>query len=59
VLPDTVPVAAGAKLAVRVKLLPGDIVSGRGTPLMLKPAPLAVAWEIVTATLPEFVSVKL
>jgi hypothetical protein len=26
---------------------------------MLKPAPVAVAWEIVTATLPEFVTLKL
>jgi hypothetical protein len=49
----------GAKPAVNVNVLPGDTVRGSDAPPMLKPAPVAVAWEIVTATLPEFVTLKL
>src|SRR5205807_3619216 len=58
-LPETVPVAMGAKPAVNVKVLPGDKLSGRDAPPMLKPAPVAVTWEIVTAKLPEFVTLRL
>ena len=59
VLPEAFPVAAGAKPAVNVKLFPGDRVNGSDAPPMLKPAPIAVIWEIVTAALPEFVTLKL
>lgn len=58
-LPAAFPAVVGAKLAVNVKLLPGDRVKGRDAPLTAKPAPLAVAWEMVTATVPEFVTLKL
>jgi len=42
-LPEAFPAAVGAKLAVKVKLLPGDKVKGRDAPLIAKPAPVAVA----------------
>jgi hypothetical protein len=58
-LPKAFPVAVGAKLAVNVKLLPGDKVNGSDAPPRPKPAPVAVAWEMVTATLPELVTLKL
>lgn len=58
-LPEAFPAAVGAKLAVNVNVLPGDTVRGSDAPPMLKLAPVAVAWEIVTAALPEFVTLKL
>ena len=58
-LPIAMPVAVGAKVAVSVKLLPGDRVNGSDAPAMLKPVPVTVAWEIVTELLPEFVTVRL
>ena len=58
-LPAAFPADVGAKPAVNVKVLPGDTVRGSDAPPMLKPVPIAVAWEIVTATLPEFVTLKL
>lgn len=42
-LPDALPTAAGAKVAVNVALFPGFRVTGRATPLRLKPAPDALA----------------
>jgi len=42
-LPEVVPVAAGAKLAVKVTLFPGSRLTGRVTPLRLNPAPETVA----------------
>lgn len=58
-LAEALPAVVGAKLAVRVKLLPGDRVNGRDAPATLKPVPLIVAWEIVTALVPELVTVRL
>jgi hypothetical protein len=57
--PDIPPVELGAKVAVNVALLPGFKLRGSATPLMLKPAPEALAWEIVTELVPELLSVKL
>ena len=59
VAPDTLPVEVGAKLAVKVALLPGFRLTGSATPPMAKPAPEALACEIVTAVVPELVIVKL
>lgn len=42
-LPEAFPAAVGAKLAVNVKLLPGDRVNGNDAPLIAKPVPVAVA----------------
>jgi hypothetical protein len=58
-LPEAFPLAVGAKLAVNVKLLPGGRVNGSDAPLMPKPGPVAFAWEMIMATLPEFVTLKL
>ena len=58
-LPEAFPAAVGAKLTVNVKLLLGDKVNGRDAPPTAKPEPLTVAWEMVTATLPELVTLKL
>ena len=58
-LPEALPVVVGAKVAVSVKLLPGDRVNGSDAPATLKPVPVALAWEIVTGLLPEFVMVRL
>ena len=59
ILPEALPVMVGAKVAVSVKLLPGDRVNGSDAPVTLKPVPVAFAWEIVTGLLPEFVMVRL
>jgi hypothetical protein len=54
--PVTLPVAVGVKTALNVVLTPGLIVIGSaGSPLMLKPAPDTLAWEIDTAAVPPFV----
>jgi hypothetical protein len=58
-LPEALPIPVGAKLAVNVKLFPGDTINGSDAPVMLKPAPVAVAWEIVSGPPPEFVTVRL
>lgn len=57
--PDTLPVEVGAKLAVKVALAPGLRLTGKATPPMEKPAPEALAWEIVTKLPPELVMVRL
>ena len=42
-LPDELPVAPGANVAVNVALVPGFRVAGRATPPRLNPVPDAVA----------------
>lgn len=42
-LPNALPVAVGANVAVNVTLSAGFRVTGRATPLRLKPVPVAVA----------------
>jgi hypothetical protein len=54
-LPLTLPLACGAKVTVNGVLCPGESVRGKVKPLTLKPAPLAVAPDTVTAVPPEFV----
>ena len=56
---DRLPVEVGAKLAVKVALAPGLRLTGKATPPMEKPAPEALACEIVTELVPELVMVKL
>ena len=58
-LPETFPGVVGLKLAVNVKVLPGDRVRGRDAPPTVKPAPVTVTWEMVSAALPEFATLKL
>jgi len=57
--PDALPVEMGVKLAVKVAVLPGFRLTGSANPPMAKPAPEAMAWEIVTGFVPELVIVKL
>jgi len=58
---ETLPVKllaeAGAKLAVKEVVCPGLRVAGTDKPAMLKPAPEALAPEIVTLAVPELLSV--
>jgi hypothetical protein len=56
-LPVTLPVAAGAKATLKFAVCPTASVKGRVSPLVLKPAPVTVAWEIVRLALPELVRV--
>ena len=57
--PDAFPAEVGAKLAVKVTLMPGFRFTGSANPLMSKPVPEAPAWEMVTELVPELVMVKL
>jgi len=58
-LPEALPVAVGANVAVKVALLPALIVTGMLKPLMLKPAPDALAWVIVNGAFPVFCKMTL
>ena len=57
-VPPTVPVAFGANITVKVALWPPPRVTGRLTPLMLKPFPLTVVCDRVTAELPVLAMVS-
>ena len=58
---ETLPLAfaadAGVNVAVKVVFWPALRISGTKSPLRLKPVPIAVAPEIVTPAVPEFVNV--
>ena len=56
-LPLAAPADVGANCALNVVLSPAPNVTGALSPLMLSPAPDAVACEIVTLAEPEFVNV--
>jgi hypothetical protein len=56
-LPLAAPVELGANSAVKVVFSPAPSVSGVDNPLMLKPAPEALAAEMVTLAVPPFASV--
>lgn len=58
-LPEALPAAEGSKPAVNVKLLPEDRVRGKDAPPRVNSAPVTVTWEMVIASLLEFVTVKL
>jgi hypothetical protein len=57
ILPLAAPEDVGAKVAVNDALLPALMLIGIVAPLMLNPAPEAVACVTVRVALPEFVSV--
>src|SRR5437870_6511803 len=57
-LPDTLLVAVGAKCTLKVLDCPGGRVSGKVSPLMLKPAPVKVPCAMVKLALPELVKVR-
>ena len=56
-LPLALPEVVGVNWAVNVVFDPALIVAGSVNPLMLKPVPVALAAEIVTLAVPEFVKV--
>jgi hypothetical protein len=56
-VPVTLPPTAGANSTLKVALSKGSRVRGNTSPLMLKPAPVTVAWETVTRRNPKFVRV--
>ncbi len=56
-LPEALPATVGAKLAVKVVLLPAVRVRGSESPLMLKPGPVTVACETVALPVPVLVRV--
>ena len=56
---ETLPIAVGEKLAVKLALCPGTNVNGSDGPLILKLPPDEVICVIVEAAVPEFVSVRL
>ncbi len=58
-LPVTLPALEGAKVAVKVAVWPGAMISPEDTPAALKPAPETVTLEIVTVEFPALVSVTL
>ena len=57
-LPVKLLAEAGAKLAVKEVVCPGLSVAGTDKPAMLKPAPEALAAEIVMLAVPELLNVK-
>jgi len=57
-LPEALPVTSGVKLAENVVPCPLGNVIGNDGPVTVKPPPDAMACEIVTAIVPEFVIVK-
>src|SRR5260370_35172144 len=56
-LPDALPGAVGANCALKVLDCPGGRESGKFSPLMPKPAPLALPCEIFKLAVPVFVKV--
>ena len=58
-LPEALPMADGANLAMKVALCPSANVKGSGGPVTLKPPPDATALVIVKSAVPEFLSVRL
>jgi hypothetical protein len=52
--PLTLPVVVGANAALKLVLAPAAIVAGIESPLIVKPAPDALAAEIVTLAVPLF-----
>lgn len=56
-LPDTAPVAAGAKLAVSGKLWPAASVTPPEKPVTLNPAPVAATCAMLTLPVPVLVKV--
>jgi hypothetical protein len=56
-LPVTLPVAAGAKVTLRVTTCPGVMICPLDNPIHVKPGPEIVTFEIVMLELPELVNV--
>ncbi len=57
-LPLAAPAVVGANFTEKVVLCPAVKVTGRASPLKLKPVPLALAAEIVRVDPPELLRVS-
>src|SRR5207245_2891624 len=57
-LPDALPVVVGANCTLKVLDCPAARVSGKVSPLMLKPAPVTLPCAMVKLALPELVKVR-
>src|SRR3989454_12161449 len=57
-LPDALLVAVGANCTLKVLDCPAATVSGKVSPLMLKPAPVTGSCAMVRLAPPEFVKVR-
>ena len=57
-LPFALPVVAGAKVTLKLALLPAASVRGALMPLMLNPLPLIATCEMVTLAVPVLVTVS-
>jgi hypothetical protein len=57
--PETLLIAAGAKVIVKVAFCPPANVNGSVGPLRVKTPPDVAVWTRVTASVPEFVRVRL
>jgi hypothetical protein len=58
-LPEALPMAEGANLAMNVVLCPAVNVNGSGGPVTVKPPPDATALVIVEGAVLEFLNVRL
>jgi hypothetical protein len=58
-LPEALPMADGANLAMKVVVCPSANVNGSGGPVKVKPPPDATALVIVKGAVPEFLNVRL
>ena len=56
--PDALPVVVGVNCTLKVLDCPAGRVSGKVSPLMLKPAPVKLPCAMVKLALPELVKVR-
>ena len=58
-LDEVLPIAVGAKIALKVALCPSVNVSGSCGPVTVKRPPVAIVFVIVKTAVPEFVRVRI
>jgi hypothetical protein len=58
-LPEALPDTVGVNVTLKLAVCPADNVTRGAEPLRVKPVPVTLTWEMLTAALPVFVSVTL
>ena len=58
-LPESLPATVGVNVTLKLAVCPADNVTRGAEPLRVKPVPVTLTWEMLTAALPVFVSVTL
>ena len=58
-LPASLPAAVGVNVTLKLAACPADNVTRGAEPLRVKPVPVTLTWEMLTAALPVLVSVTL